>query len=86
MVTEATARRASAQRAVGASTALTKPRIIELLVVTTLPSMVVADRVLRDACDDQVDAARALRLFGLSIPSLMALFASMAVDVLLRHH
>jgi heme O synthase-like polyprenyltransferase len=48
--------------------------------------MVVADRVLRDACDDQVDAARALRLFGLSIPSLMALFASMAVDVLLRHH
>jgi hypothetical protein len=49
MVMEATARRASAQRTVGACVALTKPRFIELLY-------------------------------------LMLLFASMAVDVLLRHH
>jgi heme o synthase len=37
-------RRAGARQKVGAYVALTKPRIIELLLVTTLPTMVVAQR------------------------------------------
>ena len=39
-----TERRAGAWPKVGAYVALTKPRIIELLLVTTLPTMVVAQR------------------------------------------
>jgi heme O synthase-like polyprenyltransferase len=84
MVTEATARRASAQRRFGAYGALTRPRNFELLLVTTVPAMVVADH--RDACHGRIDAARAMRLFGFSNTYLMLLFASMAVDVLLPHH
>jgi protoheme IX farnesyltransferase len=44
MVMEATARRAPARRTVAAYVALTKPRIIELLLVTTVPTMIVADK------------------------------------------
>ena len=40
----------------------------------------------RDACHDRADAAKAMRLFGFSITYLMLLFASMAADVLVRHH
>src|ERR1700758_5570677 len=39
-----TERRAGTWRRVGAYVALTKPRIIELLLVTTLPTMMVAQR------------------------------------------
>jgi len=42
--TAATERRAAARETIGAYVALTKPRIIELLLVTTLPTMVVAQR------------------------------------------
>ncbi|HLK45941.1 MAG TPA: heme o synthase, partial [Acidimicrobiales bacterium] len=44
MVMEATASRTSVRRVVAAYVALTKPRIIELLLVTTVPTMVVADK------------------------------------------
>ena len=38
--------------------ALTKPRIIELLLVTTVPTMVLADQGLPELCADPVDAGR----------------------------
>lgn len=44
MVTEAVAGRATARRTAAAYLALTKPRIIELLLITTVPTMIVADR------------------------------------------
>jgi protoheme IX farnesyltransferase len=44
MVMEATAARTSVRRVVAAYVALTKPRIIELLLVTTVPTMIVADK------------------------------------------
>jgi protoheme IX farnesyltransferase len=44
VTTAATQRRAGARQTIGAYVALTKPRIIELLLVTTLPTMVVAQR------------------------------------------
>jgi heme o synthase len=44
MVMEATASRTSVRRTVAAYVALTKPRIIELLLVTTVPTMIVADK------------------------------------------
>ena len=42
MVTEAAASRTSLRRTAAAYVALTKPRIIELLLVTTVPTMIVA--------------------------------------------
>jgi len=44
MVTEAVASRTTLRRTVAAYVALTKPRIIELLLVTTVPTMIVADK------------------------------------------
>jgi protoheme IX farnesyltransferase len=44
MVVEAAAARTSVRRTVAAYVALTKPRIIELLLVTTVPTMIVADK------------------------------------------
>jgi protoheme IX farnesyltransferase len=44
VTTAATQHRAGARQTIGAYVALTKPRIIELLLVTTLPTMVVAQR------------------------------------------
>jgi heme o synthase len=44
MVTEAVAQRTTVRRSIAAYVALTKPRIIELLLVTTVPTMIVADK------------------------------------------
>ena len=44
MVVEAAASRTSLRRVLAAYVALTKPRIIELLLVTTVPTMIVADK------------------------------------------
>src|SRR5579872_3575895 len=49
MVTEAVATRTSVRRVVAAYVALTKPRIIELLLITTVPTMIVAKHGLPSA-------------------------------------